>query len=480
MEFVSHFPYEMLRDFQKETLELLQANWDKHDIFTIVAPTAYGKTAISKTFLNALRSASYIVPNNMLVNQMTETFPDTRTLHRLDSYYCAEWKRPCSATKARLKSFCKGCTCSNDLATAKYKRGPGVYNYHTYMAHKLYRPTLIVDEAHLLVPMLQQMGEVVLWHHDVKYPLNAYRQDQLLAWAEKLPPRKQKTVKLGLLLEQLRSQYPTHSVSRTMREFNGKGTKRGEPEQRDCLVITPLSAEGKAGVMWPRNEVNKIILLSATIGPKDIEALGLSERRVAYIHSPSPIAPDRRPFLFTPLTAVARSNMQQAVNIIANHIQTNLAPQHANERGIIHATYQMADMLREKLHGPRYIFHDKFNKTEQYAKYLQTPNAILIACGLYEGINLPDDLGRWQVITKIPWKSLGDPAIRTLAERDPEWYLWEAAKTTIQAAGRICRHEKDYGVTYCVDKTFTRLYSEANHLLPQWFKDCVVMEQNVP
>jgi len=320
--------------------------------------------------------------------------------------------------------------------------------------------------------MLQQMGEVVLWQHDYKYPSSAYRPDQILSWAEKLPPKKQKTVKVELLLEQLRSSFPSHSVTRGTREFNGKGTVRGQPEERDCIIVTPLSAKDKAGLMWPQREVSKIILLSATIGPKDVESLGLSERRVAYLHSPSPIGPERRPFHFLDTIAVNRASMNTALPKLAAEI-LRLAERHAGERGLIHATYQLAEMLRPHLVGSRYLFHDKWNKKEQYEKYIKTPGSILVACGLYEGINLPDDLGRWQVITKVPWPSLGDPAIKAMAERDEEWYMWQTAKTVIQAAGRICRHENDYGITYCLDSTFLRLYDSGQHLLPQWFKDCL-------
>lgn len=473
MDFISQFPYDNIRDFQLETLRLLQDNWDRYDVFCVVAPTAFGKTAIAKTLLSAGYSASYIVPTNLLVDQMLETFPETRTLRRLDSYWCEEWKRPCPSTKATMKNFCRGCSCGKDVAQAKYRQGPGVYTYHAYLAHRLYRKLLVVDEAHQMIPMIQSMGEVVLWQHDYKYPSSAYTTKAILQWAEKLPKKKQESVKVGKLLEQLRSSVPDYSVTRDVREFNGKGTKRGQPEDRDCIVLSPLSAKDHASRMWPRGQVEKIVLLSATIGPKDIESLGLTDRRVAYLHSPSPIPADNRPFRVEGVTAVARANLPSATADVATYIRDVLLPKHRGERGIIHATYQMSEMLKHHLTGREFLFHDKFDKKEKYQQYLETPGSILIACGLYEGINLPDDLGRWQVITKIPWKSLGDPAIKLLAERDPEWYLWETAKTTIQAAGRVCRHESDYGVTYCLDKTFNRLYSEAGHLLPKWFTDCV-------
>ena len=473
MELLKHFPYKVIRDFQKETLSLLEEQWDRYDVFVIVAPTAFGKSAISKSILRAAHSASYINPTNQLVDQFLSTFPDTPTLRRLDSYWCEDSQLPCAKVRAIKKGFCRGCLCGTQLATAKYRRGPGVYTYHAYLAHKLYRDVLIVDEAHQLIPALRSLGEVVLWRHDHLYPSSAYRPSELLQWAERLPPKKKKTVKVEKLLETLKSRHPQYSIARATRDFNGKGTKRGEPEERDCIVMTPLEVGQEARRLWP-SDVQKIILLSATIGPKDIETLGLSGRRVAYLHSPSPIPPDRRPFVVDDIVSVNRQNMDHAVDRISQYINSNLISRHAGERGLIHATYQMADMLRSKLVDSRFIFHNRENKKEKYQQYLNSKDGILVACGMYEGVDLPDDLGRWQVITKIPWSSLGDPAVAALAERDPEWYLWETAKTVIQAGGRVSRHESDYGVTYCLDSSFMRLYNEGSHLLPRWFLDCLI------
>ena len=170
MELLKHFPYKEIRDFQKETLSLLEQQWDRYDVFVIVAPTAFGKSAISKTLLKAGHSASYINPTNQLVDQFLATFPDTPTLRRLDSYWCEDSQLPCAKVRAIKKGFCKGCTCGTELARAKYRKGPGVYTYHAYLAHKLYRDVLIVDEAHQLIPALRSLGEVVLWRHDHLYP----------------------------------------------------------------------------------------------------------------------------------------------------------------------------------------------------------------------------------------------------------------------------------------------------------------------
>lgn len=472
MELLKHFPYATIRSFQKETLEILEEKWDKYDVFVIVAPTAFGKSALSKTVLKAVPSSSYIVPTNQLVDQFIAAFPDTKTLRRLDSYRCETWKRSCLATRASFKGFCKGCECGSAMAVAKYRNGPGVYTYHAYLAHRLYRDVLIVDEAHQMIPMLQSMGEVILWQHDYQYPSSCYRPEQLLRWAESLPLKKKQGKKVELLLKNLKSSYPDYSIVRAVREFNGKGTKKGEPEERNCIVMTPMNVKEQGKKMWPT--CKKIILLSATINFKDIEALGLSHKKVAYIKSPSPIPVERRPFIIDSVTSVSRGNINDATALMARYIKEVLYVKHKGERGLIHATYQMAELLRNHLTEPCYLFHTRENKKEMYQRYLNTPGGVLVACGMHEGIDLPDDAGRWQVILKIPWPSLGNPAIAALADRDEEWYLWQTAKTLIQAGGRVSRHEVDFGITYCLDGTFSRLYNKGHHLMPSWFTDCLV------
>lgn len=469
---LEYFPYPQIRTVQMEVLEQLEREWQNFDVFVLVAPTATGKTAISKTIMNWTNSCSVITPTNLLVNQYLEEFPDTPTLHRLDSYYCEEWMRPCTTTRGKLGQFCRGgvCPCSADLSTAKYRRGPGIYNYHTYLAHGLHRDVLVVDEAHNLVPTIQARLTTLIWQHDYKYPRWAYNADQLLTWIGTLPANKQKHKKIRLLKEALESPAPQFVVQRGIEEFNGKGTIRGEPEERDCLKLYPVDISNQAHMFWPE-PVNKLILMSATIGKTDIEDLGLNRqgRRVLYLHCASPIPGGNRPIIAENLVSVNRNNENSYISIIANRIE-ELATWHSEEKGVVHATYQLSAQLQRYLVGDRYLFHTRENKKEVYEQFRNSRNkSILVACGMYEGIDLPDDLGRWQVVAKVPWKSLGDPAIAYRAKENGEWYAWSALKDLMQACGRICRHEEDFGITYILDSSFRRLYLEYKHLMPQWW-----------
>jgi Rad3-related DNA helicase len=172
---------------------------------------------------------------------------------------------------------------------------------------------------------------------------------------------------------------------------------------------------------------------------------------------------------------VNRFNLEAATLEMAKYIKDVLGPQHQGQKGMIHATYQQAAFLREHLSSdPRYMFHERHNRSSVYRDFRDSPSdsgRVLIASGMYEGVDLPEDAGRWQVITKIPWPSLGNPAIKYLSEKDPEWYQWECWKQVIQACGRICRTPEDYGVTYILDGSIQRLLKDGSHLLPPWFQD---------
>lgn len=471
---LSYFPYPTPRPVQAEVLQLIEKEWENYDVFCLVVPVAGGKTALARTLQQWTGNASCITPSNLLVNQFLEEFPATPTLHRLDSYWCGEWLQSCAATRGRRKKFCSGCTCSGDLSTAKYRRGPGIYNYYTYMAHRLYRKTLVIDEAHGVINTIQDRLAQIVWRHDYRWPSQFNKPEQILDWILKQPARIQAHKKILQLKQALTDVVPSHVIQFTEEAFNGKGTLRGEPEMRACIKLYPVDVREAPPMLWP-TEVEKIIMMSATIGPVDIEALGLASRRVLYIQSGSPIPVERRPIQLLDVVDLNHQNLEDSVPAIAAEL-ANIAAYHSSEKGIIHATYRMAELLRGKLDS-RFMFHTQLNKRERYEAFRLSPPSegrILVACGMFEGIDLPEDLGRWQVIIKCPWKSLGDAAIKYKAEKDPDWYNWETLKDLIQASGRICRTPTDYGTTYILDSSVHRLLEQSSHLLPKWFEEAIV------
>jgi len=91
-----------------------------------------------------------------------------------------------------------------------------------------------------------------------------------------------------------------------------------------------------------------------------------------------------------------------------------------------------------------------------------------------EGIDLAYERATWQVIAKVSYPTLIDPAVYAKFQQDPDWYQWQAIRGVLQAAGRVCRSKDDFGVTYVIDSAFRRLYEDQPDLFPDWFKEAVV------
>lgn len=468
------FPYPVPRQGQTELLSELEKHWNRFDVFIVNAPTAFGKASIMKAIMNWKYNVSAIVPTNQLIEQFLGEFPDTRTLKRMDSYRCEDWNRPCSVTRAKERGFCRGCTCAADLSQAKYRKGPGIYNYHILDAHSLHREVIVVDEAHNLSRVIEDNLSTHIWQHDYKYPDSMNTVEDIRKWLAKLDKKKLEHKKIKQLIEIVESEAPKFVVRRDTRMFNGKGTARGIPEERDCLVFYPVNIADAPPFFWPQ-ETKKIIMLSATISHVDIRELGLDSRKVVYLNAASPIPPERRPVQLVPIADLNYDNIDLELPNIAREIQ-NIADYHHDTKGFVHVTYSLAEKLRPYLTSNRFIFHDKEDKQEQYQHFRDAEYpAIMIACGMYEGVDLVDDLARWQIVAKVPWKSLGDPAIQYKAEKDEEWYIWSTLRDLIQACGRVCRKETDYGCTYILDASASRLIKQGQRLglVPRWFQDAL-------
>jgi Rad3-related DNA helicase len=118
------------------------------------------------------------------------------------------------------------------------------------------------------------------------------------------------------------------------------------------------------------------------------------------------------------------------------------------------------------------MWHTKNDREAQYANFIARgaeTGAVLVACGMYEGIDLSYDLARWQAICKVPYPSLGDAAVNERMIRRPESYAWSAIRDLLQATGRVCRSPTDTGITYILDSNFKVLRKRYPDLFPDWF-----------
>lgn len=493
MSILKSFPKHLKpRDVQRDTLLALEKQYNSGDIFVLNLPTASGKSAIALTISHWLKKAAVITPTKLLVDQYKNEYPYLHLLRSKADYYCSIFdcpvdRRPKSRKLGNLckkSTGCEGCIkYLEDLRKARVL--PYILaNYHIYLAHKLYRDTVICDEAHLLVPMIKNFASKKLWHFKFRFPTNMVSRADFKKWTNDNYNRYKTDDNFLALYNELNSDGPIKYLIRVGYDMWAK-TKL--PEEHPVIFMEPLDISNSPAVqfMFPQGKVKKIVLMSATISRKDIEQLGLSGKKIVYIDANSVIPAQNRPII-VPREAENMSLASQQANLpkLANFI-IKTALKFPEEKGLVHLPYNMVEKLKNLIRAhPDFnkikhmmLWHTRENKTKVYNQFRELAEpGILFGSGMYEGLDLKQELCRWQIISKIPFPSLANEAIKYMADIDQEWYSWEASKILQQAFGRIVRSETDYGISFVFDKSFIRLYEQNQDLYPRWLRDSIKIE----
>lgn len=455
---MNHFPYKKARKCQEDTLLAIEKEWLNYDVFIVRAPVAAGKSGIAVAIQSWADVGCIITPNNMLRDQYMKDFKQLKTVKNQDKYWLSKYNMTEKEFRRKIYKYGpKGSEYEKDRRAVKRVSTPVVSNYHAFIAHKLQRKLLIVDEAHSLLSTLQDIHSRKIWRHMYGYPLMASTPADVLDWIESKG-------EVSGLLAKLRNSIRSLSDG-TILEM-GQEYYRGA--SCDCLKLIPLDVSSEAPIFWP-NKTKKIILMSATIGKSDIKDMGLSTRRVLYLDVESPIPEAQRPIRFVPVAKMGHRDQVQSIPEIADAL-FNLASQNEG-KGFVHATYDIALKLRPILsQDSRFLFHnDKDDKDNIFDEFKLSKDKILVGSGFFEGIDLKYELATWQVMVQVPYPSLMNPAYRYLAKHKPEAYLWKTSKDILQASGRVCRDPTDYGITYLLDSRFRKWYLDAKSSLPKWF-----------
>ena len=474
----------VLRDKQREVLLRIEEVYDDADVIGVEGPTALGKSLIAMTVAAWVRSRGQTValtkPTKILVEQDATNYQDFPVLRSSWDMKCQTWQ---NVGRAKIKAgrhwrvhlqTCKGCQSYENARNTAIK-GPAVLcNAYTYLAHRAYKDVLVVDEGHHLVHMLQDLHTKKWWYSDtLRWPKDMWSRKDVVAWLDSLEESELNRSKLRPLLKEVSSLAARCSITRTAEKLRGKLT--------EVLKMVPLDMRGEAPLLWPRR-VKKILLMSATMHQTDLDTMGLGTRRCIIIPSGSPIPPERRPIYPVCATYMSRLSSADKWPKLAEFIKEKME-EYPQDKGIIHVTYDMVKhlkpLLQKETQSGRILWHGRTNKIAVWNRFQQSKEPkVMICSGMYEGVDLPHDAGRWQVLAKIPWPSLGDPATAQWAKDNPQAYTWETLKLVIQACGRISRTPDDYGATYIYDKSLERLLRDAEkwELIPRWWEEALVKE----
>jgi hypothetical protein len=102
-----------------------------------------------------------------------------------------------------------------------------------------------------------------------------------------------------------------------------------------------------------------------------------------------------------------------------------------------------------------------------------TKPTVLISPSLYLGLDLKDDLSRFQIITKVPYPDLGDRWINEKRKLSGQWYNWQTGLRLVQGYGRSVRSKDDWAITYVLDSGFGNFVNKNKNILPDWFTEAI-------
>jgi Rad3-related DNA helicase len=241
---------------------------------------------------------------------------------------------------------------------------------------------------------------------------------------------------------------------------------------RECTVKPIEVGEGANKLLYVMGK--KKLFLSATVLKKDIfyKSCGLDDSKTDFISIQSPFKSSSYGLTYIPVGSMAKKDIQNTSPKIAKAIK-QILQNHKNEKGVIHTvTYNITDEI-SKIKDPRLLVQKSSNDRDLILKnhFSSKEPTVIVSPAMMEGLDLKDDLGRFQVICKIPFPYIGDEVTKIKMAKSPEWYTWNTVRTLVQTVGRCVRNHQDWTKTYILDECFIDLLKQNSEFFPEFFED---------
>ncbi len=222
---------------------------------------------------------------------------------------------------------------------------------------------------------------------------------------------------------------------------------------------------------------DKIIFMSATIVSLEgyMETLGLNPADVVCVKEPSPFDSKNKPTIFSPAGSMSAGNIDETLPKLVNFVK-KIMEEHKNEKGIIHThSTKVAEYLKNHIKSGRLLLAHGYDRDAVLKQHTTSEKpTILLSPSMAEGVDLKDDLSRFQIVCKVPFPYLGDKVVRKKMNKWKWWYDTQTIRTVIQSIGRSIRNEKDYAVTYILDSDWERVYNKNKELFSEDFHESYV------
>lgn len=221
----------------------------------------------------------------------------------------------------------------------------------------------------------------------------------------------------------------------------------------------------------------RVLMMSATIIDKDMfcKTLGIDQDDCEFISIESPFPIENRPVHYL---SVGKMSSDAILQTLPNMVEVikEILKQHGDSKGIIHCVnYKVVNYIRDHLRDPRLLIQNDENRDAILRRHIDADEpTVLVSPSMTEGVDLKDDLSRFQIFCKVPFPYMGDEVVKKRMKRDPGWYPFVTVRSLIQGSGRSIRTETDSATTYILDSCWEAFYRQNKSLFPQSFRKSII------
>jgi Rad3-related DNA helicase len=503
-------------DFVKESIA------DEKKFMMIDAPTGTGKSfaavMISDWYqkeINKDAKFDIITNTKLLQDQYTRDFDFMASLKGSNSYWCRTNLMQCGESKMLNKVKGKKCgTCPHSIAQSQFQRERiSLTNYHLLTAYAMYAPdkladrganVLIIDEAHSFeeafcdfvastfsersidklgiwepwmeadldqVTTLRQLSDYVA---KVIIPRLTKHMVDLIDEAKETRGKKKRAELVNKADHCDKSMCKYNRFLNDEDNYNSNWVFEKDLDQngKTRILVEPIWGNAYMKEMF-FNKYDHVILMSGTIlDPKMMGFLmGLEDEEYSYLELPCPFDAKKRPIIYLKFGKMSyydkKETFKTAIPVMKKILEKNKA-----HKGIIHTgNYQFSDWIRRNIKDDRLLIHDSSTREKSLTHHIESEfETVLVSPSMMNGIDLKDELSRFQIILKVPFPNLQSSKIKRRLDTKPDWYNWKTLIEIMQSYGRSIRSEDDWAETYVLDACFDQVLQKR---VPQYFRDAL-------
>lgn len=224
---------------------------------------------------------------------------------------------------------------------------------------------------------------------------------------------------------------------------------------------------------------NYILFMSATITKEFlVKTLDLNPKEVGFVKLKSSFPKESKKAIFLSSMDLNYHNLQDNNMIKEIHKKMRkIIEFHASndEKGIVlipsfYLTKKLSNLFSEKesfkvfehIQGTK--LEDILNEFKEYKK-----PSVLLSPSLFEGLNLIDDISRYQIFVKAPYPSLAEKRMKYILKNHSSIYKFLTLLKIIQGCGRSTRSAEDYSITYMLDSHIEKLWKSKQNIWAEEF-----------